>query len=102
MKPRAATKSWVLPGVIRKASGGPISSVSAWILVVGLSRADWLGFERTRAGKDVQRLGRMMLIAACSIAGRAAPHLGSPVASAQHGPALFLKVAPACRRLFFL
>jgi len=29
-----ATKSWVLPGVTRKASGRPISSVSAWILVV--------------------------------------------------------------------
>ena len=34
IKPRAPTKSWVLPGVIRKASGRPISSVSAWILVV--------------------------------------------------------------------
>lgn len=35
--------------------------------------ADWLGFGRTRAGKDVRRLGRMMLIAAVPIAGRAAP-----------------------------
>ena len=34
IKPRAPTKSWVLPGVIRKASGRPTSSVSAWILVV--------------------------------------------------------------------
>ena len=34
IKPRAPTKTRVLPGVIRKASGRPISSVSAWILVV--------------------------------------------------------------------
>lgn len=34
IRSRARTRSWVLPGVVRKAKGRPISSVSAWILVV--------------------------------------------------------------------